>query len=181
LPALVREGRFREDLFYRLNVLPIRVPSLRERRSDIPALVEALTEDLAHRSNMPPPEWQPDALALLAGQAWRGNIRELRNVLEQAAMSCDTARIDASQLASVLRGSGLAQIAPALAAAEAPRDAGSDLLRPLAEQVAALERRAIDAALQATGGNKLATARLLGISRATLYQRLENPDSSSDS
>ena len=181
LPALVREGRFREDLFYRLNVLPIRVPSLRERRSDIPALVEALTEDLAHRSNMPPPEWQPDALALLAGQAWRGNIRELRNVLEQAAMSCDTARIDASQLASVLRGSGLAQIAPALAAAEVPRDAGSDLLRPLAEQVAALERRAIDAALQATGGNKLATARLLGISRATLYQRLENPDSSSDS
>jgi transcriptional regulator with PAS, ATPase and Fis domain len=85
LGALVREGRFREDLYYRLNVLPIRVPPLRERRSDIAALVEVLGEDMSHRSGSAPPELSPEALALLSGQVWRGNIRELRNVLEQAA------------------------------------------------------------------------------------------------
>src|SRR5829696_4199250 len=75
LAALVREGRFREDLFYRLNVLPIRVPALRERRSDIPALVEVLTEDMGIRSGSAPPEVGADAIALLSAQSWRGNIR----------------------------------------------------------------------------------------------------------
>jgi transcriptional regulator with PAS, ATPase and Fis domain len=177
LPALVREGRFREDLYYRLNVLPIRVPPLRERRADIPALVEVLAEDMAQRGGMAPPEVLPDALALLAGQTWRGNIRELRNVLEQAAMSSDSERIDAAQLEKILRDSGLARIAPAVAPPAPPDATAPDaLLRPLSVQVAELERRAITAALAATGDNKLATARLLGISRATLYQRLENPD-----
>lgn len=175
LAALVREGRFREDLYYRLNVLPIRVPPLRERRGDIPALVEILGEDMALRGGVAQPEVLPDALALLSGQKWRGNIRELRNVLEQAAMSSDSQRIDAQQLEKILRDTGLEQVAPALEPA-APPAGGSDLLRPLAEQVAELERSAIKAALSATGGNKLATARLLGISRATLYGRLENPD-----
>ena len=174
LAALVREGKFREDLFYRLNVLPIRVPSLRERRSDIPALVEALSEDMALRSGSAQPEVLPDALALLAGQKWRGNIRELRNVLEQAALSCDSPSIDAAQLEKILRGSGLEDIAPALV--QPSPAGGADLLRPLAEQVAELEQRAIAAALVATQGNKLATARLLGISRATLYGRMVNPD-----
>ena len=174
LAGLVREGRFREDLYYRLNVLPIRVPPLRERRGDIPALVEVLGEDMALRGGTHP-EVTPEALALLSGQKWRGNIRELRNVLEQAAMCSDSQRIDVPQLEKILRETGLEQIAPALAPAAAPAG-GSDLLRPLAEQVAELEHRAINAALAATGGNKLATARLLGISRATLYGRLENPD-----
>jgi transcriptional regulator with PAS, ATPase and Fis domain len=174
LAALVREGKFREDLFYRLNVLPIRVAPLRERRADIPALVEMLGEDIALRSGTAPPEVLPDALALLAGQRWRGNIRELRNVLEQTALSSDSQTIDASQLEKILRGAGLDEIAPALQ--QAQEAGGSDLLRPLSEQVAELEQRAIAAALHATGGNKLATARLLGISRATLYGRMENPD-----
>jgi len=175
LAMLVREGRFREDLYYRLNVLPIRVPPLRERRGDIPALVEALGEDMALRGGIAQPEVLPDALALLSGQKWRGNIRELRNVLEQVAMGSDSQRIDVPQLEKILRETGIEQIAPALAPASAPAG-GSDLLRPLAEQVAELERHAIAAALEATGGNKLATARLLGISRAKLYGRLENPD-----
>src|SRR5438034_687845 len=80
LAALVREGRFREDLYYRLNVLPIRVPPLRERRSDIPALVEVLGEDMALRSGGVQPELSAEGLALLSAQTWRGNIRELRNV-----------------------------------------------------------------------------------------------------
>jgi transcriptional regulator with PAS, ATPase and Fis domain len=176
LATLVREGRFREDLYYRLNVLPIRVPPLRERRSDIAALVEVLGEDMALRSGIAQPEVLPDALALLSGQRWRGNIRELRNVLEQAAMSSDSQRIDVPLLERILRDTGLEQIAPALAPPVEAATGGSDLLRPLAEQVAELERRAIQAALSVTGGNKLATARLLGISRATLYGRLENPD-----
>ncbi|GAB4205013.1 MAG: sigma-54-dependent Fis family transcriptional regulator [Tibeticola sp.] len=174
LAALVREGRFREDLFYRLNVLPLRVPPLRERREDIPALVEVLAEDLAHRAGMTPPELSADALALLAAQSWRGNIRELRNVLEQAALSADGPRIDAAQLECLLHHSGLGPVAPALSTA-ADTVGPAALLRPLAEQVAELEGRAIAAALQATGGNKLAAARLLGISRATLYERLGKP------
>ncbi|WP_423459794.1 sigma-54 interaction domain-containing protein [Ottowia sp. VDI28] len=172
LSALVAAGTFREDLYYRLNVLPIRVPPLRERRSDISALVDALCEDMAHRGTHPP-ELTESALALLAAQAWRGNIRELRNVLEQAALRVDSDRLDAAQMEAVLRDSGLALIQPALPPEPSPPDAGA-LLRPLAEQVTELEQRAIAAAMKTTGGNKLATARLLGISRAKLYERL-NP------
>ena len=171
LPALVASGQFREDLYYRLNVLPVRVPPLRERRGDIPALIEVLGEDMAHRGS-PPPELSASAVALLAAQQWRGNIRELRNVLEQAALRADSDRLDAGQMETLLRQSGLAQIQPALPPEPAPPDA-SALLRPLAEQVAELEHRAIAAAMQTTGGNKLAAARLLGISRATLYERLD--------
>lgn len=171
LPALVASGQFREDLYYRLNVLPVRVPPLRERRGDIPALIEVLGEDMAHRGS-PPPELSASAVALLAAQQWRGNIRELRNVLEQAALRADSDRLDAGQMEALLRQSGLAQIQPALPPEPAPPDA-SALLRPLAEQVAELEHRAIAAAMQTTGGNKLAAARLLGISRATLYERLD--------
>ena len=171
LPALVASGQFREDLYYRLNVLPVRVPPLRERRGDIPALIEVLGEDMAHRGS-PPPELSASAVALLAAQQWRGNIRELRNVLEQAALRADSDRLDAGQMETLLRQSGLAQIQPALPPEPAPPDA-SALLRPLAEQVAELEQRAIAAAMQTTGGNKLAAARLLGISRATLYERLD--------
>ena len=171
LPALVASGQFREDLYYRLNVLPVRVPPLRERRGDIPALIEVLGEDMAHRGS-PPPELSESAVALLAAQQWRGNIRELRNVLEQAALRADSDRLDAGQMEALLRQSGLAQIQPALPPEPAPPDA-SALLRPLAEQVAELEQRAIAAAMQTTGGNKLAAARLLHISRATLYERLQ--------
>ncbi|WP_285411787.1 sigma 54-interacting transcriptional regulator [Variovorax sp. efr-133-TYG-130] len=175
LPELVRRGQFREDLYYRLNVLPLRVPPLRERRADIPALVEALGEDMALRSGEAPPELTPDALALLAGQHWRGNIRELRNVLEQVTMRSDSQRIDAVQLERILREAGLEQIElPATLQSAHDGDEEASLLRPLAQQVAELERKAIAAALASTGGNKLATARLLGISRATLYERMTN-------
>ncbi|MCM2251745.1 MAG: sigma 54-interacting transcriptional regulator [Ramlibacter sp.] len=172
LAALVREGRFREDLYYRLNVLPIRVPPLRERRSDIPALVELLAEDVGLRSGMPPPELGTDAVALLSAQSWRGNIRELRNVIEQAAMRSDSQHVEVQHLAAVLRESGVRHIAPPAVGSQ-PDASPAQALRPLAEQVAQVERRAIEAALRATGGNKLAAAKLLGISRAKLYERLE--------
>jgi transcriptional regulator with PAS, ATPase and Fis domain len=180
LAALVREGKFREDLFYRLNVLPVRVPPLRERRSDIPALLEVLGEEMALRSGDRQPELSTDALALLSAQTWRGNIRELRNVLEQAAMRSDSASIDRAQVEDVLKDAGIERIAPAPAALHGADPSQSDPLRPLAEQIAQVERRAIAAAMEATGGNKLAASRLLGISRAKLYERLDNPDRQSD-
>ena len=173
LAALVREGKFREDLYYRLNVLQIKVPPLRERRADIPALAEVLVEDIAIRNGTAPFDLGTDALEMLCAQRWRGNIRELRNVLEQAAMNSDGQRIEERQLEQVLRDAGIERMPPApfpRAAAAAPK---GDVLRPLAEQVAELERAAIQAALAATGGNKLAAAKLLGISRAKLYERLE--------
>ncbi len=191
LLALVREGRFREDLYYRIGVLPIRVPPLRERASDIVALVEVLGEDMALRNGSPPPELTPQALALLQAQPWRGNIRELRNVLEQAALRSEGGPLDLALLSRVLQDSGLTPVHPAAASLSPVSSAPLNLpalgaaaslaegqaapaasLRPLAEQVAQLERQAIAQALQATGGNKVAAARLLGISRATLYERL---------
>ena len=179
--ALVRAGQFREDLFYRLNVLPLRVPPLRERRSDIAALVEVLSEEMAQQSGTAPPELAAGALALLAAQHWRGNIRELRNVLEQAAMRSDSQIIDSGLIRQLLMEAGVQNIAqadspaPPIKRGEAP-DESQALLRPMNVQIAEVEQRAIAAAMQATQGNKLATSRLLGISRATLYERLENPD-----
>jgi transcriptional regulator with PAS, ATPase and Fis domain len=175
LGKLVREGNFREDLFYRLNVLPIRVPPLRERREDIHALLEVLGEDMALRNGGQPPELSIQAHALLSAQEWRGNIRELRNVLEQATMRSDSHRISVTQLQAVLQDSGIKQIEPM----STNVDKGSQvidavLVRPLAEQVAELERQAIAAAMAAARGNKMTAAKMLGISRATLYARLES-------
>ncbi len=174
LGKLVREGNFREDLFYRLNVLPIRVPPLRERREDIAALIEVLGEDMALRSGGQPPELSAESLALLCAQQWRGNVRELRNVIEQAVMRSDSHRIGTAPLRSVLHDSGVetSSLAASPRAATAPPTAGQEI-RPLAQQVAELERQAVAAAMAAARGSKVAAARMLGISRATLYNRLD--------
>src|SRR6185369_11699897 len=116
LPAMVAAGSFRADLYYRLNVLPIRLPALRERAADLEALVEALAEDIARRSGLPHKSLTPDALDLLARHSWPGNIRELRNVLEQATLMTDDAVLDASHfaaLASDADGSRSSAAAPA--------------------------------------------------------------------
>lgn len=177
---LVRDGLFREDLYYRLSVLPIKVPPLRDRRADIPALLEVLGEDMMQRDGIHPPELDAQALALLAAQTWRGNIRELRNVFEQASLRCDAQTITADQIEAVLKEAGIAPVAAASVPRETldqhvpqPHHSAADLQRPLSVQIAELEARAIQATLEATGGNKQATARRLGISRATLYERLD--------
>jgi len=173
LQHMVREGSFREDLYYRLNVLPVRVPPLRERRDDVPLLIEALCEDIAARGAGEQLDLLPCARALLAAQPWRGNIRELRNVLEQLALRSDSPQIAAPQVEAVLRESGLDRIEPAVmpAPVQPPAAGGADT-RPLPAQIAELEQRAIAAALQRSGGNRAAAARLLGISRASLYDKL---------
>jgi len=163
LRKLVAEGRFREDLYYRLNVLPIRLPALRERVADLEALAESLLEGIAVRTGMPQRELAPSALATLAAYRWPGNVRELRNVLEQAAMLTDNQRLGDADFAAIL---------PAPAAAPVEDDPGPQSLRPLPQLIAEIERNSIESALAATGGNKASAAKLLGISRATLYERL---------
>jgi transcriptional regulator with PAS, ATPase and Fis domain len=180
LAKLVREGLFREDLFYRLNVLPLRVPALRDRASDIPNLVEVLSEELALRSAVPQPEFQTQAVALLSAQPWRGNVRELRNVIEQLLLRCESGFVDVSAVEAVLRDSGLGQIVPVRTEPASASSLGltvSDqkLLGEhwsLAPRIRALERQAVQDALGETRGNKAAAAHLLGISRAKLYQCL---------
>jgi transcriptional regulator with PAS, ATPase and Fis domain len=184
LPTMVAAGTFRADLYYRLNVLPIRLPALRERLTDLESLVEALADDIARRSGLAHKSLSADALDLLAVQTWPGNIRELRNVLEQASLMTDDLQLTAEHF----KGAGLqwrpAAPEPARARAEAPAQAAPPapvsaplpgalpLIKPLPQAIAELEVQAIRDALAATGGNKLAASRLLGISRATLYEKL---------
>ncbi len=188
LAGMVGQGTFRADLFYRLNVLPIRLPPLRERLGDLEALAESLSEDIARRSGLPARSVAPDALAWLARQPWPGNIRELRNTLEQAAMMTDDLVLEARHFAPAGAEVPVAQIAPAPALRPAPSAASgpqrgevpasdpalarSAPSRLLSEQVADIERAAIAAALQRSGGNRVAAARSLGMSRAALYDRL---------
>ncbi len=181
LPAMVAAGSFRADLYYRLNVLPIRLPALRERMADLEALIETLAEDIARRSGLPHKGLSGDALDLLAQQSWPGNIRELRNVLEQATLMTDDLALNAGHFNSLLAGEPHLPVAAARRAEPRPRvvesaNVGEPVsaasIKPLPQAIAELEARAIREALVATGGNKLAASRLLGISRATLYDKL---------
>jgi transcriptional regulator with PAS, ATPase and Fis domain len=162
LSAMVAQGRFRADLFYRLSVLPIRLPALRDRLADLEPLADALLDDIARRSGMPRRELNTETLALLRTHDWPGNIRELRNSLEQASMLTDDLRLTPTHFAGVLPAQEAVPLQVPVASA----------LRPLPDQVAELERSAIRHALEATHGNRVATARLLRISRATLYEKL---------
>ncbi len=177
LPAMVAAGNFRADLYYRLNVLPIRLPALRERMSDLEALVETQAEDIARRSGMPHKGVSADALDLLARHAWPGNIRELRNVLEQATLMTDDLLLVPRHFsgAEIVAAAGPPPSA-AIGAPTAIRNAAMAgrraAIRQLPQAIAELEAAAIREALAATGGNKLAASRLLGISRATHYEKL---------
>lgn len=176
LQRLVRDGQFREDLYYRLNVLPVRVPPLRDRRDDIPLLVEALSEDIAARGAQSQLELTTDAMALLQAQSWRGNIRELRNVLEQLALRTESGPIGRAAVELVLGEAGTEFIEPSLVAANDVNVASAATSEPstltLAEQVRQVEQRAVRSALSQTRGNRAAAARLLGMSRASFYDKL---------
>ncbi|HEV2608771.1 MAG TPA: sigma 54-interacting transcriptional regulator [Noviherbaspirillum sp.] len=168
LKQLVADGKFRSDLYYRLNVLPIALPPLRERRADLDALCEHLLEQIAKRTGMPQRELAPCARAALAAYSWPGNVRELRNALEQAGMLTDNLSLKAENFAAFL---------PIVTEGATPPESADTTkqactVRPLAEAVAEVERKLIKSALESTGGNKASAAKMLGISRATLYQKI---------
>jgi transcriptional regulator with PAS, ATPase and Fis domain len=159
LRQMVSMGRFRSDLYYRLSVLPIEIPPLRGRTTDLEALCDHILEDIARRSGRPQRELTPTALAVLSSYAWPGNIRELHNVLEQVALNSDRPRLSAEDLSLALPRGNVS------------RSGERPALR-LAAVVAEAERSAIRSALAAAEGKKILAAELLGISRATLYQKL---------
>ncbi|MEC5217976.1 transcriptional regulator with PAS, ATPase and Fis domain [Actimicrobium sp. GrIS 1.19] len=158
LKSHVANGRFRSDLYYRLNVLSITLPPLRERLADLGALCDSMLSQIVERTGMPRREMAPAALQRLCQYDWPGNVRELRNTLEMAVLFSDSKTLGADDFATIL---------PAVAAPDA-----LDGWRSLAETVAAAERAAIAAALHAAGGKKTRAAQLLGISRATLYEKI---------
>ena len=153
----IKEGKFREDLFYRLNVVTIDLPPLRERRADIPLLVEHFlaTRGIgAQRFQI-----EPDALKAITQYAWPGNIRELANVLERAQILAENQHITLDDLPETI-----VEAAPAETGAESAADA-SDLLRDV-------ERRHVREVLKQEKGNKVHAAKVLGISRRALYRLL---------
>ncbi|MCG6964749.1 MAG: sigma-54 dependent transcriptional regulator [Acidobacteria bacterium] len=155
----VEAGRFRADLYYRLNVVDLALPPLRERRGDLPVLVPRLIEAVASRLGIEPRPLQGAAMELLAGYGWPGNVRELRNVLERTLITAPGDQIRAVDL-PVLSGPS-----PSIVG-EASYESGR--IASLEER----ERQAILEALERTGGHRERAARLLGVSVRTLYNRL---------
>ena len=170
LRAEVAAGRFRSDLFYRLNIVEVKLPPLRERREDIPYLTAAFVRETSERLQKPLVGLTPGAERLLAAGAWDGNVRELRNVIERACILADGDFITEKELAVSMPPvayKAVRVVTPG-AAYEAPA-AGDELL-------VNVERDHIQRALARAHGNKKAAARMLGLSRRALYRRLERLD-----
>lgn len=162
LEAMMAEGSFRSDLYYRLNVLEIPIPPLRERLADLGVLCEALLEDIGEGLEVRG-EITDAAVSALSSYDWPGNIRELRNVLERAlTMGEENGLLDADAIFKVLRRNGSRP-----QASLSPRP-----VRPLAQVMAEAEGQAIESALVACRGNRTRAAKLLGISRSVLYEKL---------
>jgi two-component system response regulator HydG len=163
LPELVRQGRFREDLYYRLNVVTLMLPPLRERRQDIPLLMDHFLRELAARHGRGPVAVDPEAQRRLLGYEWPGNIRELQNVLERAMLLAEQDVIGHEHLPSEVHQHAASPIA---AASPLPNP---DPLRSLEE----VEREHVMRVLAACGGNREETSRVLGISRRTLSRMIQ--------
>jgi two-component system, NtrC family, nitrogen regulation response regulator NtrX len=158
----VAAGRFREDLFFRLHVVPVHVPPLRERVEDVPLLVRTFLERHHRRTGMRPPALTPAALEALEAHPWPGNVRELANLLERLAILHAGASLGAAEVRALLAGSG-----------------GNGRSRPpvaegaLNELLDGYERSLIEAALGRAGGNVAEAARRLRTDRANLYRRMK--------
>jgi DNA-binding NtrC family response regulator len=165
--AEVAAKRFRSDLYYRINVVELTVPPLRERREDIPYLVSAFVRDAATRLRKPLLGLTPAVERPLMARAWEGNIRELRNTIERACILADSGWVTERELKQSASRGVPAAGAPAMAAAAAGLAEGDDV------KLSARERDHIRQVLERSGGNKMAAPRLLGIDRRTLYRRLD--------
>jgi two-component system response regulator HydG len=158
LESLVKEKLFREDLFYRLNVVRINIPPLRDRKEDIPLLAQAFLEELAAETHREVREISPDALALLQGYSWPGNVRQLRNVLEGIIVMCPRSSIEVTDLPEIVRGAR-----PAFSVAQLV-DSGMTM-----EEI---ERKAIEHALKLAAGSRTRSSEILGISIRTLQRKI---------
>jgi DNA-binding NtrC family response regulator len=164
LPAEVAAGRFREDLYYRLAVVPLHVPPLRARREDIPKLVDAFATRTAQRLGRPPCPFDAGAHDLLANYRWPGNVRELENIVTRASVLSDGQRVTADQLRAWLIEGG---------ASDCPSGNTTADALPVGLSLEAMERRLIEATLEHYGGHRAKTAKALGIGIRTLAGKLK--------
>ncbi len=169
LRAEVAAGRFRSDLYYRLNIVEVALPPLRDRREDIPYLTAAFVRETSQRLGKPLDGLTPGAERVLAVAPWDGNVRELRNVIERACILADADFITERELSVSMPPSRAIGHAAASVPAEHDVTASPDLL-------VNVEREHIQRALMRARGNKKAAARMLGLSRRALYRRLERLD-----
>jgi len=179
LKKLIAANLFREDLFYRLNVVSIRLPALRERSSDIPLLVEHFLAKFNERLKKQVAGVEPEALDLLSAYGWPGNIRELENVMERAVLFCDAQKLRVEDLPGELRGASAGSIAPpstlegAGSAGDIPLGAEGGLKEHVKVAMSRLERELVSRALKQTNNNVTHAARLLKISRKGLQLKMK--------
>ncbi|SFJ79100.1 sigma-54 interaction domain-containing protein [Thermoflavimicrobium dichotomicum] len=162
LEERIKQGAFREDLFYRLNVVSIEIPPLRERVEDIPELIQVFAREIALQYDKPVPQFEPEVVVALMNHSWPGNVRELRNVIERLVILTDGEQIQRQHLPSSIQVQRLELEPPPTMA-----DPGTS------EEERLPERQRIQQALRTTYGNKTAAAKLLGISRGTLYNKMK--------
>jgi DNA-binding NtrC family response regulator len=165
LEQLVREGKFRDDLYFRLNVVRITMPPLRVRKEDIPLLVRAFLRHFSKVNDKPVLDITADAMNTLLGYNWPGNIRELRTAIEHGVVMANGPKVTLRDLPAAIRQSA----SVAIGAAATP-----ETINPL--DLGETEKRLITQALAATNGNITAAARRLGISRRTLHRKLNEMD-----
>jgi two-component system nitrogen regulation response regulator NtrX len=167
----IRQGQFREDLFFRLNVIPIVIPSLRDRREDIPELVVWFTDLFCRENNFRQKTFTPQAMEVLCSLPWQGNIRELRNAVERLLIMTASDTIDASNIPS-----GLGTMLGNRGATGPGQLVLEDQGLSLQEFKEAAEKRYLQARLQEHGGNVAATAKAIQTPRSNLYKKLEAYD-----
>jgi DNA-binding NtrC family response regulator len=167
LAAEIPRGAFRKDLYYRLNVVDVRVPPLRERPSDIPVLVSAFLAEVAARQGRPVPDLDPQAIAALAAHDYPGNVRELQHALERAVALARGGAIRVEHLPDDIAARTTANAADAAATP-------AQTIVPLGEAVEQFEQQYIRKALEKAGGHRGRAAAILGISRKSLWERLRD-------
>ena len=166
LEQLVREGKFRDDLFFRLNVVRITMPPLRERKEDIPILVRGFLRHFCKQNNKPLLDLAPDAMDALLTYDWPGNVRELRTAIEHGVVMATGSKITLRDLPMAVRQAAMAKLPGGVSAIDALAEKTSPL------DLHETERRLIAQALAATNGNVTAAAKKLGISRRTLHRKI---------
>jgi two-component system response regulator AtoC len=174
LEEMVRKGEFREDLFYRLNVVPLWLPPLRARQGDVELLAQSFCRRFAELHGRPGAALSRGALDVLSAERWPGNVRQLSNFIERLIVLSDNDTLSAEELRAELRPDQPFPTHAGAPAADTLRTA--DITRsqivPLKEEMRQAERKALIRALKYTRGNRTSAARILNVSRATLYNKL---------